>query len=90
MNIVKVADHIKVILKDQFNSYFDGKKNASLIDGDITFTNSLVFHITASVMSMNSGGLVTKKIKVPKLFQIFSSVIEGMKQKVLIIRFIDP
>ena len=39
---------------------------------------------------MNSGGLVTKKIKGPKLFQIFSSVIEGIKQKVLIIRFIDP
>ena len=39
---------------------------------------------------MNSGGLVTKKIKGPKLFQIFSSVIEGMKHKVLVIRFIDP
>ena len=49
-----------------------------------------MFHITASVISMNSGGLVTKKIKGPKLFQIFSSVIEGMKHKVLVIRFIDP
>ncbi len=81
-NIKKYVYQLGGINIDEFNSCFDDKKYASLIEDDITLANSLGFHATPSFMLMNSEGSIIKKIEGPKPFPIFSSVIEGMKKEI--------